>query len=168
MKAVERFAVAVLTIALAVPGLCQGGRYAIVRPADASLPHAFAAEELLLHLKLALGEEVPIVDAAPDGAAAFELGTDRAKGIVGRDVAAALVEEESVYVVRDGVVAICGGGVNGLCYGVYTYLERELGARWYDADSDPVVKSVESLDFSPRSFRTALTPATKPCTAASS
>ena len=154
MKAVGRFAVAVLTIALAAPGLCHGARYAIVRPPDASLPHAFAAEELQLHLNLALGEEVPIVDAAPAGAASFELGTDRAKGIVGRDLAASLAEEESVYEVRDGVVAICGGGTNGLCYGVYTYLERELGARWYDADSDPVVRKVKELDFAPRGFRT--------------
>ena len=52
MKTAGRLAVVVLAIALAVPGLCQGGRYAIVRPADASLPHAFAAEELQLHLKL--------------------------------------------------------------------------------------------------------------------
>ena len=88
MKAVESFAVAALAIALAAPGLCHGARYAIVRPPDASPPHAFAAEELQLHLKLALGEEVPIVDAAPEGVAAFELGTDRAKGIVGREVAA--------------------------------------------------------------------------------
>ena len=151
MKSTRTFALAAM---LAAPGLCFGARYAIVRPADASLPHAFAAEELQLHLKLALGEEVPILDAAPEGAAVFELGTDRAKDLVGRDRADALVDEESVYEVRDGVVAICGGGTNGLCYGAYTYLERELGARWYDADSDPVIRKVKKLDFSPRSFRT--------------
>ncbi len=143
-----------LTAMILVPGLCLGARYAIVRPADASPPHAFAAEELQLHLRLALGEDVPVVDAAPDGAAVFELGTERAKDIVGRERAAALVEEESVYEVRDGTVAICGGGVNGLAYGVYTYLERELGARWYDADSEPVIRKVDKLDFSPRGFRT--------------
>ena len=143
-----------LSAVLVAVGVCHGARYAIVSQAGASLPHAFAAEELQLHLRLALGEEVPIVDAAPEGAAAFELGTDRAKGIVGGEVAAALAEEESVYEVRDGVVAICGGGTNGLCYGVYTYLERELGARWYDADSEPVVRKVEKLDFAPRGFRT--------------
>ena len=69
MKSTRTFALAAMLVA---PGLCFGARYAIVRPADASLPHAFAAEELQLHLKLALGEEVPIADAAPEGAAVFE------------------------------------------------------------------------------------------------
>ena len=126
--------------------------YAIVTKLDATPSEAFAAEELQTHLRLALGRDVPIVTNAT-AAAVFELGTDRAKDVIGADRIAALQDEESVYVVKDGVVAIAGGGAAGLCYGVYTYLERELGARWFDQESDPVIRKVEKLDFRPREYR---------------
>ena len=125
----------------------------IVSSPEANPTDRFAAEELQTHLKMALGRDVPIVASAPEGEEAFELGTIRATSVIGADRVSALQEEESLYVVKDGVVAIAGGGAAGLCYGVYTYLEQELGTRWFDQESDPVVRRVEKLDFRPREYR---------------
>ena len=129
------------------------GGLEIVVSRSASKTDLFAAAELREHLHRATGVDFAIVTNASAAAFAFELGTDRAMSVIGADRVAALRDEESIYVVKDGVVAIAGGGAAGLCYGVYTYLERELGARWFDQESDPVIRKVEKLDFRPREYR---------------
>ena len=139
-----------LGLVCGVAGAEEG--YSIVTRGDASPCETFAAEELQTHLRLALGVDVPIVTRTPEDGEVFELGTDRAKSVIGEARVAALRDEESIYVVKDGVVAIAGGGAAGLCYGVYTYLEQELGARWFDQESDPVIRRVAKLDFRPREY----------------
>ena len=75
---------------------------------------ALAREELDYHLKLAGAEiDCTIVEDA------------------------ALKDEEASVEIKDGKVTIRGGAVNGCVYGVYSFLERELGVRWYDQDSAP-------------------------------
>ena len=121
MKCVENMVCAgclALGLVCGVAGAEEG--YSIVTRGDASPCETFAAEELQTHLRLALGVDVPIVTRTPENGEVFELGTDRAKSVIGEARVAALRDEESIYVVKDGVVAIAGGGAAGLCYGVYT------------------------------------------------
>ena len=122
--------------------IADGGRAecAIVRAADAPKADVFAAEELQLHLKLATGADFRIVCPGEAGPCrTIELGTPRAVAAIGADRVRALREEECIYVVRGDVVAIAGCGRAGLCYGVYSFLERELGARWFNQEDDPYV-----------------------------
>jgi len=121
--------------------------FVIVGRHDAAPPDAFAAQELALHLKLATGIDFKAAsDSDRRAPHAFELGTGRAEETIGRDVVRALREEESVYAVKDGVVAFAGGGKAGLCYAVYSFLERELGVRWFNQEDEPHVPRRETLE----------------------
>ncbi|HNX04259.1 MAG TPA: DUF4838 domain-containing protein [Opitutales bacterium] len=148
MKTVA-FASAVLACVGAAGGaeLVENGKtdFKIVGTVDAAKPDVLAAEELALHLKLATGAEFPIVRGEASGKS-FELGTATARKLIGEARCAALAEEESLYVVKGDTVAIVGGGAAGLCYGVYSFLERELGCRWFNQEDGPFVPKRTRLE----------------------
>lgn len=120
---------------------------------DAPLTDVFAAEELQLHLAKSTGATLPIVSNAADRVRAIEVGTRRALETVRRHYASALKEEESVYVIDADGVAIAGGGVRGSAYGVYSFLERELGCKWLTLAGDELVPRHETLRLKPRMHR---------------
>jgi len=105
--------------------------YVLVIAENAGRPDRFAAAELALHLKEVTGAEFPIVEKAPANGRAIELGTERAKALIGRELLASFADDESAYRVQGPTVAIAGKGDRGTAYGVYAFLERELGCRWY-------------------------------------
>ena len=132
--------------------LSRGGRtdWSIAVAPDASPTDVFAAEELQLHLRLSTGAEFPIVSNAVPKGPAIEVGTAKARELVGADRARALKDEESVYVQKGGRLAIVGGGRTGNAYGVYSFLERELGCRWFDAAGGQRVPRHPDLTIGPR------------------
>ena len=121
--------------------LADGGRtdWVIAVSPQATPTDMLAAEELKLHLEESTGAMFEIVSNATDGVRAIEIGTDKARQIVGEARSAALQPEESVYVCRDGRLAIVGGGATGNAYGVYSFLEREIGCRWFAATGEKLV-----------------------------
>ena len=144
-----------LTAALLVGAvLAEGGRteYSIVVDGEASPTDRFAAEEMKTFLEESTGAKFEIVGPGSDVTKAIEIGTARAKSIVGRDRCAALRDEESVYVVTNGVVAIVGGGATGNAYGVYTFLEQEIGCRWFSLMGENLVPRHDTLDVASRIY----------------
>lgn len=133
--------------------LADDGRteYVISVSADASACDMFAARELRLFLGRSTGADFPIVtNAAATGTKTIELGTGRARQIIGQARTAALREEECVYrITADGTVAITGRGAAGNAYGVYAFLEREIGCRWYTKTGDDLVPSRRRLELKP-------------------
>ena len=124
--------------------LANHGRteHRIVIPVEANPTDRFAAEELKTFLGESTGADFPIVTESGSPSAAkrtIEIGTAWARAQVARVHPAALEDEESVYVVRGGCVAIAGGGRTGNAYGVYSFLERELGCRWFSITGDNLV-----------------------------
>ena len=149
------FCVAVL--ALASHGdvrIADEGRtdYMIVVDADAPLPDRFAAEEMKTFLEEATGAKFQIVAPEAGASKAIEIGTARARKIVGEARCKSLRDEESVYVVGDGVVAIVGGGATGNAYGVYSFLEQEVGCRWFSLMGENLVPCRRTLDVASRTY----------------
>jgi len=134
--------------------LAETGRtdYAIVVSADASACDRFAAEELRRFLGESTGADVPIVaEGESRNRKTIELGTARARQIVGEAQVALLREEECRYkITADGTVAIVGCGRVGIAYGVYAFLEREIGCRWFSKVGDSLVPKHASLTLAPR------------------
>ena len=130
-----------------VADLSCGGRtdYSIVIAADAPQPDRFAADELKAFLEQSTGATFPVVTDGKASGRTIELGTAKARRLIGEGRVDALREEESVYAVKDGTLAICGGGAPGLAYGVYSFLERELGCRWFTTMGDNLVPSHPNL-----------------------
>lgn len=91
----------------------------IVVPRKAPPPVALAATEIQAALKTMSGASLPVVNAAPRGAA-----------IVLRDDPA-LPSEAFRIRVTGNRVEISGGGSRGTLYGAMGFLERVLGVRWF-------------------------------------
>lgn len=132
-------------IAVAVVGvageirLAEGGKtdYKIVVDAAAPLPVQFAAEELQTFLKESTGAEFPIVSAATGPT--IEVGTEKARGIVSAAYPRPFKVETSAVVTKDGTLAIWGAGEAGHAYGVYLFLERVIGCRWFTVMGENLV-----------------------------
>lgn len=137
----------------AVVGVAQAARlaengktdYVISIAADATATDKFAAEELQLHLKASTGADFAIV-AETKGGKAIELGTAAAKKIVCGDCAKPMKNEACAYAIKGDKVGIVGGGTTGNAYGVYAFLERELGVRWYTWKGDDLIPPHPVLD----------------------
>ena len=99
-----------------------------------------AANELAKYIKLATGLDLPVTtDASADG----------------KRIAITTTEEDTenyAYKSDEGGVTISGGRTRGALYGVYGFLEDEIGLRFLTADTDYVIPSdgivIENLDYS--------------------
>ncbi len=106
--------------------------YAIVVGADASESEKWASGELQHWLKEVSGADFPVVsDAGPARDHEIVVGFNgRAQALLGGEAPDPLDESFSYRNVGPAVV-IAGGSARGTMYGVMTFLERELGCRWY-------------------------------------
>lgn len=108
--------------------------YRIVLSANASPSDTWAAEELQRALKECGGVDIAIADAAaPLAGPSILVGFgDRLAELLGRKAKAPEdLDESFVYRNLGPHIAIWGGKQRGTMYGVMTFLERELGVRWY-------------------------------------
>ena len=116
----------------------------IVTPGEPNAVVRYAAQELNYHLARATGAKLPVVaeGAIPPGAAAVRvyLGDTRAARAAGIDSAGSLPAETFVLRARDNALIIAGRDAEGdpldrdtpagTLFGVYEWLERDLGVRW--------------------------------------
>jgi len=111
-------------------GACD---YWIVVAGSASPSEKRAADELQSHFKACTGVELPIVEVPPrDGAHMIVLGCGPIARRLGVDPKAEELGEQG-YVLRtvSPHVVIAGTPAAGTMYGVYDFLETQLGIRWY-------------------------------------
>ena len=120
--------------------------YKIVINASAPLPVQFAAEELQTFLKESTGAEFPIVTEA-SGTKTIEVGTEKAKAIVAAAYPRPFKIETSAVVTDGDTLAIWGAGESGAAYGVYQFLERVVGCRWYTVMGENLVPKYPTLKF---------------------
>lgn len=116
--------------------LFSGGKtdYSIVLTEDASPSEEWAAQELQHWLKEVSGIEFPLVKGtAPEDKPAIMVGLgQRALALLGAGTRIPSVTDESfTYLNRGPSIVIWGGKQRGTQYGVLSFLERELGVRWY-------------------------------------
>lgn len=109
--------------------------YRIVLAAGASTSEQTAARELQSYLKQISGAELPIVDANDDcGRHFIYVGYDtRVKAVTGAPVPAA-DDEAFTYETIDGNLYVYGGRERGTMYGVFSFLEQQLGVLWLMPD----------------------------------
>ena len=110
--------------------------YSIVVPEKASPSQKYAAEELRDFTEKATGVRLPIVtDATPIPAKAIVLGGADAMNRVppGTDGFRLKVDGSRLYII--------GSAERGTLYGVYEFLERFVGCRWYASWHTVVPKS---------------------------
>ena len=141
--------------------LADAGRanYVIVRDATAPNDVKFAAFDLKRHLDRVTGATFSIVDSAFESerdSSVIEVGTARARKLVGDARVARLGHNGAAVIAQEGVIAIWGKDKFGTAYGVYDFLEDHIGCRWYTPDFD-YVPSVRHLSVP--TFESLKTPA---------
>lgn len=120
--------------------LARGGKsdYAIVLPQNASPSQQRAAQELQHFLGQIAGVQLPIVDDSPASLgqvrAAIALGDNRLLRESGISVDWAKLGDEGFLIVAQAPhLFIVGSPRRGTMYGVYGFLEDDLGCRWYSS-----------------------------------
>ena len=109
-------------------------RASIIVPKDAPVEVVRAAKELQTYLKKTSGAELPIRNEGAGGKDRVEIRIAvNPLGIVrGGDPATQIVHEDG-YAIQSGgrMITIMGGSPRGTLYGVYDFIERALGVRWF-------------------------------------
>ena len=103
--------------------------WSIVVDASAIPAERYAAEELQRLFEQATGSKLPIQNEATSGTSNIYVGPDAAKqsGLISN--LDEMSEEGLRVVVQQGGIAIAGGQPRGTLYGVYQFLEDNLGVR---------------------------------------
>ncbi|MBM3498147.1 MAG: DUF4838 domain-containing protein, partial [Armatimonadetes bacterium] len=110
--------------------------YAVVQAAGATEAESFAAQELAAFLRRGTGAEWPLAgEAGFGGGRAVYVGPTAfaAKHGLTPDE---LGPEEWVIRRFEGDLVLCGGRPRGTLYGVYEFLERFVGVRFLDPDTE--------------------------------
>lgn len=148
--------------AVAAPGgvdLAKLKGWDIVVAEDATASETYAAEELQRHVALATANTLPIVTSSNRPARHIFVGPG---DLMRRSTLGFSVDdfgpEDLRVVIRDGNIAIAGGRPRGTLYGVYTFLEDYLGARFLTADHThvPTVEAQRLVGPVDRVFRPTL------------
>jgi hypothetical protein len=122
--------------------LVQNGQseYAIVQSAQPTEAEAFAVMELAEFIKRSTGMVLPIVtEKSFNGSRGVYVGQTAFACKHGVDFTGMGAEEWIIRTV-DGNLIISGGRPRGTLYGVYEFLEKFIGIRFLDADTDFVPK----------------------------
>ena len=131
--------------------IAVGGKagFRIAVDPDASALDLEAAEDLRTHLREATGADFVLVtnDFRHALSRTIEVGTRRAKDLVGRLRLENFTDGECAAVYRDGSVAIAGAGEMGTSYGVSLFLEKVLGCRWLGPAGEKVVPKQDTVTF---------------------
>jgi len=106
--------------------------YAIILGSGASESEQYAAKELQATIQKSSGVLIPIRSPGEkhEGGRII-LGFNEAAQSLGLKAAPAISDESFVYQSVGKDILICGGSQRGTMYGVFSFLERELGVRWY-------------------------------------
>ena len=99
--------------------------YSIVLASDASLSEQTAAKELQAMLRKISGSTLPIVKEPVEKG--IYIGWTPQAGVPHPDK----TDESFTYKTIDDNLYIFGGSERGTMYGVFSFLERELGVHWY-------------------------------------
>ncbi|MCX7826709.1 MAG: DUF4838 domain-containing protein [Verrucomicrobiae bacterium] len=117
------------------------GAYIIRVCADATPAERHAAEELQRFLKQITGVELPLQNAGPLPARALLVGRDAEVERLASGVDWAKLGGEGFVVRTCGPhLALAGGRPRGTLYAVYSFLDQELGCRWFAPDCSRIPK----------------------------
>lgn len=118
-------------------------KYRIVVDSTASVSEKTAATELQTYIREISGAEIPIVnDLRTRGRRIYVGYNDRVSRILGaKDID--VLDETFTYESRRRNLFIYGGSQRGTMYGVYSFLENELGCRWFSPTCTKVPKATK-------------------------
>jgi hypothetical protein len=119
--------------------------YKIELAPNASESEQWAAKELQTALKEMSGVEIPITNSVGDSPK-IVIGYNKEMGQLNGIAEPEVTDESFVYLNDGSDIYIFGGQLRGTMYGVFSFLENELGCRWY-TPKVTVIPKREELKF---------------------
>ncbi|MFO8012143.1 MAG: DUF4838 domain-containing protein [Phycisphaerae bacterium] len=110
--------------------------HAIAVPAEPTPQEQFAARDLADHLEKMTGKRLPVV-AETDLGKRTPIAVGRCTGTLKRlgvAVDFAALGVEGIAIETEGPALVLAGNKRGVLYAVYSFLEDELGCRWFTPD----------------------------------
>lgn len=114
--------------------------YSIVVAQNASESEKTAAKELAMYLKQISGADFPVTNNLNCSGKCFIVGYNARTAQMAGVSKPAAEDEAFVYKTVGDNLVIVGGSKRGTMYGVFAFLENELGVRWYTADYTKIPK----------------------------
>ena len=115
---------------------------ACLDPKNADDPERHAAEELALFLSEISGARFELVPfGRSHSGARILVGREAASALINASEIAALSNEGYIIRAKGTELAIAGAKPRGTLYGVYSFLEDELGCRWFTPDVSRIPKN---------------------------
>ena len=113
---------------------------AIVLPLEPTPSEKHAAEDFMGHIEQMTGISLDIVTDVADGRYPIFIGRNGALRDYGFDVDYAKLGLEGIHMEVNRQATVLAGGRRGVLYAVYTFLEENLGCRWFTADCITIPK----------------------------
>ena len=114
-------------------------RYSIVVPSDALAAEKTAAAELAEHLKLSFGIDIPLREEAAGTTPGPAIYVGQTAFARSRGISFATYGAEEWLIKSVGPDLVIGGGrPRGTLYGVFEFLEKEVGVLWMDENDTHV------------------------------
>ena len=131
----------------------KGQAVAVIVLPDEPIPsEQTAAAELSAYLHKVTGAEFKIVKeraagAAPAKSRIFIGPSKAATRVLGNKQVEALGPEDFIVRAAGGDLLLVGGRPRGSLYAVYSFLEKEVGCRWFNWYGDEFVPRLETLEI---------------------
>lgn len=125
--------------------------YVVFCPVDASNETRFTAFDFTNQMKRVTGADFPLVFGCPSTnvSKTIELGTPYAVAALNKWLSGRRDESHAWEFTDDGKILIAGVGVRGTAYGVYAFLEKEIGCRWLTTRGDDFYPDRPTLSLVP-------------------
>ncbi|MBR5023878.1 MAG: DUF4838 domain-containing protein, partial [Victivallales bacterium] len=107
---------------------------AVVLPLEPTPSEKHAAEDFVSHIEQMTGISLNIVTDVADGRYPIFIGRNSALADYGFDVDYAKLGLEGIHMEVSKRGTVLAGGRRGVLYAVYTFLEENLGCRWFTED----------------------------------
>ena len=107
---------------------------AVVLPLDPTPSEKHAAEDFVVHIEQMTGICLDILSGIPDGRYPIFIGRNADLSNYGFDVDFLKLGLEGIHIEVNKQGTALAGGRRGVLYAVYTFLEENLGCRWFMAD----------------------------------
>ena len=122
--------------------------YTIVTSAEPDVAEQHAAEELQAFLKDICGAELAISRSSVDGPMIYVRASTAAGDVLGGVPPRKLEHEEILIRTVGENLVLAGDGGRGAHYAVYTFLEDQLGCRWYATQrgQNPACQTIPRTD----------------------
>lgn len=122
--------------------------YVIIAPENGTQQEKLAVKEFKKFLSQSTKVELKVISPSDSGKYQHKIFIGKSQPVIallGEQTVKSIKPQESLVATKDGNLILIGGGEFGTNYAVYSFLENELGIRWFTAVGDVKVPEYNTV-----------------------